>query len=220
MSELAKRARELDSRDETSHYASEIVDTFRMAENWNPSSHKRYGHMTNGFTESLSDLAGDGAQCGYQVILSYNNIGENTRAALNLQFPDVRNDKMLTGYLSYRVEPIVANYQEKVSRINREAARESIPEDSPYLNHIPTGIESEEIVGSDIVQISAPAFSLTAKELAEDLDSLGETVDRLDQFYEEEMEYVLRTSAREFLSEANQRSSRPVFSEDRDGWTF
>lgn len=220
MSGLVDRAQELESEDKIMDYASEAVNTFRTAENWNPSSHRRYGHITDGIEGVLADLAEGDAQYGHQVIFSYNNLDDNTRAALNLQFPDVRNDEMLTGSLSYSVDSIVAGLRDEVSRINRAAAKEAIPEDSSYLSQIPEEVDEEEIVGSDIVKISVPAFGLDTEDLSEDLESLGRTVDRLDQFYEEEMESVLKKSARDFLSDETKNPPADGFSQDRDGCTF
>jgi hypothetical protein len=220
MSELVDRAQELESEDNIMDYASEAVTTFRTAENWSPSSHKRYDHITDGIQGTLTDLAEDDAQYGHQVIFSYNNPNDNTRAVLHLQFPDVENDEMLTGSLSYSVDSIVAGFRDEVSRINRTAAEEAIPEDASYLSHIPEEINDEEITGSDIIQISVPAFGLDTADLSEDLESLGRTVDRLDHFYDEEMESVLKRSARDFLSDETKNPSANGFSQDRDGWTF
>jgi hypothetical protein len=220
MSELVDRAQELESEDKIMDYASEAVNTFRAAENWNPSSHKRYGHITDGIQGILTDLAESDAQYGHQVIFSYNNLNDNTRAALNLQVPDVQNDEMLTGSLSYSVNSIVAGLRDEISRINRTAAKEAIPEDSSYLSQIPEEVDDEEIVGSDIVKISVPAFGLDTEDLSEDLESLGRTIDRLDHFYDEEIESVLKTSARDFLSDGTKSPTADGFSQDRDGWTF
>lgn len=220
MSELVDRAQELGSEDKIMDYASEAVNTFRTQENWNPSSHRSYDHITDGIQGVLTDLAENDAQYGHQAIFSYNNLNDNTRAALNLQFPDVQNDEMLTGSLSYSVNSIVAGLRDEISRINRTAAKEAIPEDSSYLSQIPEEVDDEEIVGSDIVKISVPAFGLDTEDLSEDLESLSRTIDRLDHFYDEEIESVLKTSARDFLSDGTKNPPEDGFSQDRDGWTF
>ena len=219
MSELVERAQNLESNDEILDYTSEIVNTLRTAKGFRPSSTRRYGDVIDGIRETLEDLANEKGQYGYQVILSYDNDKEDTDAALNLQFPDVRNGEMLTGSLSYRVEPIVAGFQDEISRVNRRAASEAVPEDSCYLSHIPEDLSEEGIVDTDIICVSAQAFGLNAEKLSEDLETLGRTVDKLDQFYEEEMEPILKKSARDFIFNETDSSTRE-FSQDRDGWTF
>ncbi|PSH01508.1 MAG: hypothetical protein BRC27_01990 [Nanohaloarchaea archaeon SW_10_44_10] len=211
MSELVERVKDLESNDEVHSYTSEIVNSFETAEGWNPSTPENYDHMIDEVEENLENLLNEEGQYGYQVILSYDNDKEDTDAALNLQFPDVRNDKMLTGTLNYRVKPALTGFQDEISRVNRKAASEAVPEDSFYLSHIPEDLSEEEIVDTDIVYISAPAFDLKPGKLSKDLETLGRTVDKLDQFYEEEMESVLKKSAIDFVSDEPAPSDKGIF---------
>jgi len=211
MSELVERVQDLESNEGIPSYTSEIVDTFKTAEGWKPSTPGKYDHMVAEVEENLENLLDKDGQCGYQVILSYDNDKEDTDAALNLQFPDVRNDKMLTGTLNYRVEPALTGFRDEISRVNRKAAGETVPEDISYLNQIPEDLSEEEIVDTDIVYISAPAFDLKPEKLSDDLETLGRTVDKLDQFYEEKMESALKKSARDFVSDENDPSDKGVF---------
>ncbi|PSG99135.1 MAG: hypothetical protein BRC29_03340 [Nanohaloarchaea archaeon SW_7_43_1] len=211
MSELIERVQDLESNDGIPSYTSEIVDIFETAEGWKPSTPGKYDRIVAEVEENLENLLDKDGQNGYQVILSYDNHKEDTDAALNLQFPDVRNDKMLTGTLNYRFEPALAGFQDEISRVNRKAAGEAIPEDATYVNQIPEDLSEKEIVSTGIIRVSAPAFDLRPGKLSEDLETLGRTVDKLDQFYEEEMESALKKSAREFVSDEKDPSDKGVF---------
>lgn len=217
MTELREAARRLESEEELGSYVSSVTGALMAGDSWNPSSHTHYSDITSGAEELLEEHAEEENQYGQQVILSYSGSSfDGSQAALNLKFPDIENDMLLSGNLSYRLNDAVGDMQEKVAKINRVAAEEALPEDSSYLEPVPVTAESGEYAPNDIVNISVPASDFDEEELMDDLRTLDEVVEDLDQFYDQKFEIRLRTAARDFMGEDDDGADIP----SRDGWTF